>query len=227
MDGAVVLLLKYKYLIMLALMIMEGPAVAFVSAFMAAQGIFSFGLVYLFSIIGDLIGDLGWYRVGRFARRSGATELLEKEKQGIKIDKKVLKRRARFGLRVATKIYKLEKKSVFNYIHEKMNKNFFLALFIVKVTPPLSAPGHLAFGFFKIPFRKFFTNTLILCFLLESIFLNLGYFSSMSINTFKNNLDVIGLTISIVVIGGIALLAAFFIIKRIRKYSRLKTKELK
>ena len=66
---------------MLALMIMEGPAVAFVSAFMAAQGFFSFGLVYLFSIVGDLIGDVGRYRVGRFARRSGATELLEQEKQ--------------------------------------------------------------------------------------------------------------------------------------------------
>ena len=130
---------------MLALMIMEGPAVAFVSAFLAAQGFFSFGLVYLFSIMGDLIGDVGRYRVGRFARKFGATELLEKEKQGIKIDRKALKRKARRGLRVATKIYKLEQKSVFNYIHSKMSKNFFLALFIVKITPPLSAPGHLSF----------------------------------------------------------------------------------
>ncbi len=225
MDWAVLLLLKYKYLIMLALMIMEGPAVAFVSAFMAAQGFFSFGLVYLFSIMGDLIGDLGRYRVGRFARKSGATELLEQEKKWIKIDKKTLKRRARFGLRVATKVYKLEQKSAFNYIHEKMSKNFFLALFIVKITPPLSAPGHLTFWFFKIPFRKFFTDTLILCFLLESIFLNLGYFSSMSINVFKNRLDTIGLVISIVVIWGLALRAAFIIIKRIRRFSKLKTKE--
>jgi hypothetical protein len=130
---------------MLALMIMEGPAVAFVSAFMAAQGVFSFGLVYLFSIIGDLIGDLGRYRIGRFARRCGATTLLEQEKKGIIIDRKTLKRRARFGLRVATRIYKLEQKSVFTYIHGKMNKNFFVALFIVKITPPLSAPGHLSF----------------------------------------------------------------------------------
>jgi len=37
MGGVIALLIKYKYLIMLGLMIVEGPAVAFVYAFMAAQ----------------------------------------------------------------------------------------------------------------------------------------------------------------------------------------------
>ena len=207
---------------MLWLMIMEGPAVGFISAFLAAQWFFSFGLVYLCSISWDLIGDLWWYRVGRFARKFWATELLEKEKQGIFIDKKSLKRRARFGLWVAKRVYNLEKKSVFNYIHDQMHKRFFLALFIVKITPPLSAPGQLSFWFFKIPFRKFLTNTLILCFLLESIFLNLWYFSSMSINVFKSRLDIFGLVISIVVIGGLALWAAFSIIKRLKLFSKNK-----
>jgi len=223
MESVIPLLLKYKYLIMLLLMIMEWPAVGFISAFLAAQGFFSFGLVYLFSIMGDLIGDVGRYWVGRFARRFWASELLEQEKQWIKIDKKSLKRRSRLGLRVATRVYKLEKKSIFNYIHSKMEKNFFLALFIVKITPPLSAPGQLTFWFFKIPFRKFFTQTLLLCFLLESIFLNLGYFSSMSINVFKSRLNTIWFIISIVVIGWLALRVAFLIIKRIRKYSKTKT----
>ncbi len=205
---------------MLGLMIMEWPAVWFVSAFLAAQGFFSFWLVYLFSILGDLIGDIGRYWVGRFARKFGATELLEKEKQWIKIDKKSLKRRSRFGLRVATKIYKLEQKSVFNYIHTQMHKRFLLALFIVKITPPLSAPGHLAFWFFKVPFRRFLTNTLLLCFLLESIFLNLWYFSSMSINVFKDRLDTIWFIISVIIIWPLALRIWFLIIKRIRNVSK-------
>ena len=222
MEWAVVLLLKYKYLIMLWLMIMEWPAVWFVSAFMAAQGVFSFWLVYLFSIIWDLIGDVGRYRVGRFARKCGATELLEKEQQWIAIDRKSLNWRTRVGLRVATRIYRLEKKSVFNYIHTQMNKRFFLSLFIVKITPPLSMPWHLSFWFFKIPFRKFFTNTLVLCFLLESVFLNLWYFSSMSINTFKSRLDTIGFIISAVVVGWLALRIAILIMKRLRVFSQKK-----
>jgi membrane protein DedA with SNARE-associated domain len=151
--------------------------------------VFSFGIVYILSIFGDLTGDVLWYRIGRFARMFGATELLKKEEQGIFIDKKNLSWRSRFSLRVATRIYKLEKKSIFGYIYGQMKKRFFLSLFIVKITPPLSVAGHISFGFFKVPFRKFFLQTTLLCFLFESIFLNLGYFSSMSINTFKHRLD--------------------------------------
>ncbi len=217
MGGVIALLIKYKYLIMLGLMIVEGPAVAFVCAFMAAQWIFSFGIVYILSILGDIIGDTLRYRTGRLARKFGATELLEKEQQWILIDKKSLPRRSRFGLRVATRIYKLEKKSVFSYIHDQMKKRFFLALFIVKITPPLSVPGHISFGFFKVKFRKFFFQTALLCLLFESIFLNLWYFSSVSINTFKKRLDTIGFIVSIVVIGGLALWIGFLIMKRIKK----------
>lgn len=220
MEWIIVLLLKYKYVIMLWLMIAEWPAVAFVCAFLAAQWVFSFWIVYVFSIVGDLIGDIGRYRVGRLARRFGATELLEKEKQGIKIDRTSLTWKTRRWLRVATKIYNLEKKSVFGYIYSKMDKHFFLSLFIVKITPPLSVPGHLSFGFFKVKFRRFFFQTLLLCFLLESIFLNLWYFSSISVNVFKSRLDTIGFILSLVVIGPLALWLGFVIIKKIRNFSK-------
>ena len=215
MEGIIALLIKYKYLIMFGLMFAEWPAVSFVCAFMAAQGFFSFGIVYILSIMGDLVGDVIWYSVGRLARRLGATELLEKEKQWIIIDKKNLPWKSRFSLRVANKIYKLEKKSLFGYIYAQMEKRFFLSLFIIKITPPLSIAGQISFGFFKVKFRRFFRQTALLCLLFESIFLNLWYFSSMSINTFKDRLDIIGMIISIVVIGWLALRVAFLIMKKI------------
>lgn len=222
MEWIIVLLLKYKYLIMFALMFAEWPAVSFICAFMAAQGVFSFGIVYILSICGDLVGDVLWYRVGRLARRFGATELLEKEKKWMLIDKKNLPRRSRFGLWVANKIYKLEKRSIFGYIYAQMKKRFMLSLFIIKITPPLSVAGQISFGFFKVPFRKFFFSTALLCLVFESIFLNLWYFSSMSINTFRDRLDTVWFIISVAVIGWLALWVAFLIIRRLKIFSREK-----
>ena len=48
---------------------------------MAAQGFFSFGIVYVLSIFGDLVGDVLRYRVGRLVRNFGAQEFLERHKK--------------------------------------------------------------------------------------------------------------------------------------------------
>lgn len=222
MERIVALLLKYKYLVMFWLMFAEGPIVSFICAFMAAQGFFSFGIVYLLSICGDLVGDLIRYRVGRFARRFGAKKFLKMQENGEVIDMKSLKWQARISVWVASKIQKLEQKSVFQYLNATMKKHFFWALFLVKITPPLSVPGQISFGFFKIPFPKFFIQTTLLIIIFESVFLNLGYFSSLSIDAFKGDLDTFSLIISIVVVGGLALWGSFSIIKRIKSFSKIR-----
>jgi len=204
------------------LMFAEWPIISFISAFLAAQWFFSFWIVYILSIFWDMIGDVMWYRVGRFARKFGAKNFLEMQKKGEIIDTKNLKRKARISIRVATKIQNLEQKPIFQYLHDQMKKRFFWALFLVKITPPLSVPGQISFGFFKISFPKFFIQTILLTILFESIFLNLGYFSSISINTFKSNLDIFGLIISIVVIGWIALWGSFMIVKKMKSISKFR-----
>lgn len=222
MEATMVLLIKYKYVIMFCLMFAEWPIISFVSAFMAAQGFFSFGIVYILSLFGDLVGDVLRYRVGRFARRFGAQEFLDRQETWEIIDLASLKRRSRINFRVAKKIHNLEHKPIFHYLNETMKKHFFWALFLIKITPPLSVPGQISFGFFKIPFHKFFIQTIFLIVIFESVFLNLGYFSSMSINTFKHNLDIFGWIISVVVIWGIALWASFSLIKKIKSLSKVR-----
>lgn len=217
-----VLLIKYKYVIMFCLMFAEWPIISFVSAFMAAQGFFSFGVVYVLSLFGDLVGDVLRYRVGRFARKFGAQEFLERQKKWEIVDLDSLKRRSRISFRVAKKIHNAQHKPIFHYLNETITKRFFWALFLVKITPPLSVPGQISFGFFKIPFHKFFIQTIFLIVIFESVFLNLGYFSSMSINTFKNNLDIFGWIISVVVIWGIALWASFSLIKKMKSLSKVR-----
>lgn len=218
----IALLLHYKYFIMLALMFVEWPIVSFVCAFMAAQWFFSFGIVYVLSIFGDLIGDVLWYSVGRLARKLGAKKMLVQEEKGVVIDPKTLSWKGRFNFRVTNKIYKIKDASLSTYIHERATKNFFFTLFLIKITPPLSVPGQISLGFIKTPFKKFLLQTTILIIVFESVFLNLGYFSSMSINTFKNNLDTIGWIVSVVVIGWLSLWIGFLIIKKMRTYSKVR-----
>jgi hypothetical protein len=62
----------------------------------------------------------------------------------------------------------------------------------------------------------------LLCLVFESIFLNLWYFSSMSINTFRDRLDSIWFIVSVIVIGGLALWVGFLIMKRLKVFSRNK-----
>jgi len=140
---------------------------------MAAQGFFSFGIVYILSIFGDLIGDVMRYRVGRFARRFGANTFLEMQKKGEHIDMASLSRKSRISVRAAKKIQNVEQKPIFQYLNDQMKKRFFWALFLVKITPPLSVPGQISFGFFNIPFPKFFLQTTFLIIVFESVFLNL------------------------------------------------------
>ena len=78
----------YGYFAMLPLMIIEGPVVTIISAMLASLGAFSWPMVLLLSILGDMIGDILLYGAGRkwgmgfthgFGRYLGITEELVKK----------------------------------------------------------------------------------------------------------------------------------------------------
>ena len=78
MDGQVIIqfLTDYGYWIILPLMIIEGPIVTILAAFMASMGIFGVFEVLVLSVIGDIAGDMMLYGVGRawgmtFVRKVG------------------------------------------------------------------------------------------------------------------------------------------------------------
>ncbi len=58
-------LLTNGYFIMFIMMIVEGPIVTMAAAFLASMGYFSLPAVLAVSVIGDLVGDLLWYFLGR------------------------------------------------------------------------------------------------------------------------------------------------------------------
>ena len=207
---------------MFLLMFLEWPIVGFISAFLAAKWYFNFGIVYVLSISGDAAGDLLWYWIGRWARKIGIKNIYTIENTRNFVSKNIVFRTTKIGKRIHRKLHALENHSIVKYVERHIKKHFLLALLIVKFTPPLSIPGQFSFGFLKVSFWKFLLQTTLVCFLFESIFLNLGYFSSISINTFKNKFDNVTTIISSICIGSIALVIAFFIMKKIRSLSDYK-----
>ncbi|HET6240167.1 MAG TPA: VTT domain-containing protein [Acetobacteraceae bacterium] len=56
----------YGYAALLPLAVVEGPAVTVFAAFLAAEGVFSLVGVYAVVVLGDLLGDMLYYAVGRW-----------------------------------------------------------------------------------------------------------------------------------------------------------------
>lgn len=219
------LLLQYKYLIMFFLMFLEWPIISFISAFLAAKWIFEFWIVYILSVAGDTFWDILRYRVGRFARNLWISpDKIQKiqSKRNI-ISKTIFKTSKPITKRLSEQIQKIEKKKILKYLEKNVKKRFFISLLIVKITPPLSIPGQFSFGFLKISFWKYLLQTIFVCFLFESVFLNLWYFSSISMNVFKLKFDNVASIITSTFLWLVALLIWFLIIKRFRNlHKRIK-----
>jgi membrane protein DedA with SNARE-associated domain len=68
MNGEIIIefLSNYGYWIILPLMIIEGPIVTILAAFLATTGMFNIYAVLLLSIIGDMVGDVLLYGAGRW-----------------------------------------------------------------------------------------------------------------------------------------------------------------
>jgi membrane protein DedA with SNARE-associated domain len=56
----------YGYAALLPLMVIEGPAVTVLAAFLASQDLLNVWAVYAIAVLGDLIGDLLYYAAGRW-----------------------------------------------------------------------------------------------------------------------------------------------------------------
>lgn len=63
------LLTLHKYAILLPVSILEGPIITVIAGFLVSKGILGFWLSYLILMIGDLVGDVVYYGIGRWGGR--------------------------------------------------------------------------------------------------------------------------------------------------------------
>lgn len=64
--GIIGLILQYKYVVLIALGIPEGPILSIIAGFLWRAGYLSFLPMYLALMSADLLGDVIWYGVGRY-----------------------------------------------------------------------------------------------------------------------------------------------------------------
>lgn len=144
-------LYAYRYLGIFLGTIIEGPVIMTAVGFLVGLGHFNFWLAYILMILGDLVGDIGWYYVGYF----GAKKFIEK-----------------FGRFFGINDESMEKvKVLFQKHHNKI-------LLLSKVTMGfgLAAPILVTAGISKVPIKKFIILNLIGGFIWTAFLMALGYF---------------------------------------------------
>ncbi len=124
----------YGYWIILPLMIVEGPIVTIIAAFMASLGTFHVGVVFVLSMIGDVIGDIIFYGIGyvwgmRFARRWGKYCGITEERIG--------------------------------FLKKFFDTHGGKTVFLVKMTTGLCWATFVTAGVVKMPFRRFVGYSLL------------------------------------------------------------------
>lgn len=191
-GGIIYALQHSSYLVMLLLMIVEGPAVSYLASFVASLGLLNIYIVVALTWLGNIIGDLIFYSIGKTWKPKRIKEYLAK---------------------------KHVKNNFLVKIERGFKNKTGRTLMLVKLIPPHPAPGLISAGFFDVPFPEFLFFSIITTIPQTFIFSALGYFTGSSYNLFINYFHKIGLAIIITSIIIIISIISIYLIRRgIKKY---------
>ena len=188
MAHVLLLLTKYKYLILLPIAIIEGPFTSIVVGFLATIKVFNVFLAYVIIVSGDMIGDSFFYCLGRWSHHF------------------IL----RHGSRVGITAEKLEnaKKYFANYHHR--------ALIMSKLVYGVGISGLVAAGALKISFKKYIKTCFFIALSQSAILLLVGFFFGSAYLKIGKYLNIYGTVISIAVLFLVGLLIFRAVRKNIR-----------
>jgi len=164
----------YKYQVMLPIAVFEGPIITVIGGFLASQGILNIYAVYVISLLGDILGDLLYYVLGRWGRNT------------------FLMKWARFLGASDEKIKKLE-------VHFARHSG--KTLFFGKISHGVGSMILLAAGVSKMPVGRFVWYNLLSSLPKSLAFLLIGYYFGQAYKRIGQYIDYTALlTFSIAVI---------------------------
>lgn len=173
---------QYGYWMMLPLMTIEGPVATLIAATLAALGAFNVFIVFIFSVVGDILGDVILYGLGykygmSFVRHAGKyvgiTESL---------------------------VLKMEK-----YFSRHGGKT----IFAVKSTTGLCWATFAAAGIVKMPFKKFLLYSFLGGIVWSGFLVVMGYFFGYLWREVAEYIDWIGWAVSGIAIAAYALVTFY------------------
>lgn len=182
------------YFIMFLLMVFEGPIITTAAAFAASLGLFNIYLIFTLSLLGNLVGDLTYFFIGKIGRNF----FVNRHLKYFKIGKKGIKR-----------------------IESVLKNNPIKAMLTIKLTPNLAGPGLILAGAVDMPFKKFISLSFIISFVYSLFFSLVGFYMGMAFGNILKYFDYVGWIISFLI--AVALIF-FIIYHKFSKriYSKLK-----
>lgn len=150
------------YPLLFIAMLIEGPAVTAAGAFAAALGYMDVYIVFLLSVLGNLIPDIICYLVGFWGHKRFAEKYA-----------------SRMGL-TKERISALEKLS-------QNHTGKMLAL--IKIIPFIATPGLILAGAIRIPIKKYIVWSLIIILPSSLFFLIVGYYFGAAYATISHYID--------------------------------------
>jgi membrane-associated protein len=175
------LLSHYGYIVIVPLMIIEGPVATIIAALLAALGAFNVFVVFILSVLGDMIGDVVLYYLGyrfgmsfvrHYGKYMGMTEnLVEKMKK---------------------------------YFLKHGGKT----IFIVKSTTGLSWVTFVTAGIVKMDLKKFLINSFYGGLIWSGFLVAMGYFYGYLWREIRDYIQWIGwvaITVAVVTFAGITI----------------------
>lgn len=176
MTSLLSLLATYKYLILLPIAILEGPFAAIISGFLVSANVFNFFIVYIFIVLGDMIGDTFYYFLGRLSGSS------------------VVKHGHYLG--ITTETLENAKKYFSDYHHR--------ALIVSKLAYGVGISGLVAAGILKISYNKYIKTCTYIALIQSAFLLSMGFIfghAYLQIEKYLNNYTkIISIVILILVI---------------------------
>lgn len=143
------------YAILLLIMILEGPIVTYIAAFTASLGVFNIYYIFILSLLGNLLGDLAAFYIGRI----GNKVVIEKYLSHWLKEKRIERIR--------------------NYLKNNPGKT----IAVIKLTPPLPVPGLILAGASEVSLRTFLIYSSIVSISYSLSMTLLGFYSGVAFGT--------------------------------------------
>jgi membrane protein DedA with SNARE-associated domain len=174
LDPAIIisLLQVHGYWIMFVLTFLEGSMIIYISAFAASLGILNLPAVIIIGIVGNLVGDIFYYGLGRLGR-------------------------AAFVHRIIHKLVSEERmKRIERYLHDAPGRT----LLVIKLTPPLAIPGLIISGISAMPFWKFIVYAVVIGVVQGVVLALLGFYSGVAFGAIAHSFRFTEILIGIAIV---------------------------
>ena len=189
-SGLLQFLQSSGYFILFFLMSIEGPIVTYVASFAASLGIFNIFYVFILSSLGNILGDMVLFYIGRFSKKKSVEKYELKSLKPSRMDR----------------------------LRGYLERNPGRAIATVKFTPFVVVPGLVFIGSTSIKFRKFLLYSVLASMTYSLSMTLLGFFSGVAFLTIARYVKYIEYLIGIaIVIGFLVYFIIKFISKRISK----------